>query len=217
MFKDRKDAGRKLAEKLGKFKDRKATIVLAIPRGGVIVGEEIAAKLNIPLSIIYVKKLSAPFNPELAVGAVGQNGATFIDWELINKLNITESYIKNEKKKKFKQVEERIEKYGTDINELAEYSHFILTDDGVATGATTKAAIKVIRSLQLPGKNQANIILAVPVISKKMLDEFNEQTEETAVMEVPEDFGAVGQFYIKFDQVSDNQVINIIKKYRRHS
>lgn len=215
MFEDRQAAGRQLAEKLQEYKNSKTSIILAIPRGGVVVGAEISSNLKIPLDILSVKKIGAPHNPELAIGAVGQGGRRIVDWAMIGRLGVNDDYLEKETEKKLKEVNDRLDKYGSRPEDLLNYSNFILTDDGVATGATTKAAVEVVRKLDLPNNRTKKIILAVPVIAKEVEVELRERVDRLIVIEERADFGAVGQFYKEFSQVEDEEVIKILNKTRR--
>ena len=157
MFQNRQDAGGKLADKLKDYKNKSDCIVVALPRGGVVIGAEIAGELNLPLDIIAVKKLGAPQNPELAIGAVAQAGAKNIDFEMVARIGANSEYLESEIEAKFKEVDERIIKYRVRPENLLKFSEFILTDDGIATGATIRAALNVLRNLNLPDKKQAKI------------------------------------------------------------
>ena len=117
---------------------------------------------------------------------------------------------------KFKEVDERIIKYRVRPENLLKFSEFILTDDGIATGATIRAALNVLRNLNLPDKKQAKIILAIPVAAREVFDRLKTEAEENVVLEVSEEFGAVGQFYQEFAQVDDSTVIKLLNKYRRY-
>jgi len=216
MFQNRQDAGGKLADKLKDYKNKSDCIVVALPRGGVVIGAEIAGELNLPLDIIAVKKLGAPQNPELAIGAVAQAGAKNIDFEMVARIGANSEYLESEIEAKFKEVDERIIKYRVRPENLLKFSEFILTDDGIATGATIRAALNVLRNLNLPDKKQAKIILAIPVAAREVFDRLKTEAEENVVLEVSEEFGAVGQFYQEFAQVDDSTVIKLLNKYRRY-
>ncbi|OGF99628.1 hypothetical protein A2153_03655 [Candidatus Gottesmanbacteria bacterium RBG_16_38_7b] len=215
MFENREAAGRLLAAKLKKYKNSKEAIVIAIPRGGIIVGAAIAQKLNLPLEAISVKKLGAPFNPELAIGAVAQEGNRYIDWVMLRTVNAGDDYVEREVETKFKEVDERIRKYKIRSDRLLNYSIFILTDDGIATGATTRAALNVLNNLKPKRSDKKLIILAVPVISDEVFKQLEGEADEIVVLEKPTDLGAVGQFYNEFNQVNDATVLEILEKLRR--
>lgn len=205
MFQNRSEAGTLLAEKLREYKNNKEAIVLAIPRGGVIVGRQIANILHLPLSAIVVKKLGAPGNPELAIGAIAPDGVKVVDWELALRVGADQEYLDQEVKRKREELEERIKKLRIANCELQRKKIIILIDDGVATGATILAAIKYIKESQ-----KSRIMLAVPVIAVDTYDRLKPEVDELVALEIPEFFGAVGQFYSEFPQISDSEVISIL-------
>lgn len=205
MFKDRSDAGKKLALKLLKYKG-KNTVILSIPRGGVIVGYEIAKELNAKLSLIFSRKISAPLQPELAIGAVAEDGTLWLNEKIIKTLNISEEYIKMAMKEEMKKIEKMKKKYyRKDLNLSGKI--VIITDDGVATGATIKAAAVFVKK-QKPKK----IILAFPVIPKDMISDLKVFSDEIIYLEAPLIFHAVGEFYENFEQVEDRKVLEILNK-----
>jgi len=210
MFTDRDEAGRKLADKLleelgvGEF-GGDGGIVLAIPRGGIVIGKELSSKLNLPLDVLVTKKIPAPGNPELAIGAVGEE-VVFFDENLCQSLCVTEAYKKEIIEQKKKELESkqnffRKEKSPLDLKDKT----VILTDDGVATGATMLAAIRVVKKFQVK-----EIIVAVPVIALDTLVQLKKEADKVIYLEAPEMFFAVGQFYREFDQVRDEEVLKIL-------
>jgi len=208
MFQDRKEAGLLLAQNLKEYKNRQDTIVLAIPRGGIVIGRQIANNLDLLFSVIVVKKLGAPENPELAIGALAPNGVKVIDWELVQHLGVNREYLNEELERKRQEVEEREKKYQVSgmKYKVLEKNIVILVDDGIATGATTQAAIKYIKE-----KAKVRIILAVPVIAKDTYNKLQSEVDELIALEVSESFHAVGQFYREFPQVTDEEVIKYLK------
>lgn len=206
IFNNRKEAGSLLAAKLENYKSVKNLIVLGIPRGGVIVGKEIADFLGCPLDVIIAKKIGVPNAPELALGAVGLVGEAVIDEELVKKLGIDEEYVKNQIPEIKKEVERREREYraGKPLVDLKEKT-VILTDDGVATGATISSALEIIRQ-QSPKK----IVVVVPVIAKDSLGKVEKLADEVIYLEAPELFFAVGQFYRNFEQITDEEVVEIL-------
>lgn len=207
MFQNREEAGKLLADRLLNYKKQKETVILAIPRGGVVVARQIADNLSLPLSIVVVKKLGAPGNPELAIGALAPAGVKYINWDLALRSGVEQEYLDREIKDKSKEIKERIKKFQIPHSkfQIKNYKNFILVDDGVATGATTLAAIKYIRYIQ------STIILAVPVIAKETYNKLQTEVDKIVALEVPESFGAVGEFYREFPQVSDGEVIKLLK------
>lgn len=211
IFQDRAEAGEKLAQKIKELwpDERLAnqTIVLAIPRGGVAVGKQIAETLSCPLDLIITKKIGAPGNPELAIGAVGIVGEPVIDEELALRTGADENYLKDQianikKEIAKKEKELRGDKLKLNLKDKV----VILTDDGVATGATMKAAVEIVRQ-----DNPQKIMVAVPVIARDSLKEIEKVADEVLYLETPELFFAVGQFYQDFDQVSDEEVKKLLK------
>lgn len=204
MFKNRQEAGLKLAQKLG-YLGRQKTLVLAIPRGGVVVGKEISQKLNCPLGILIVKKLGAPANPELAVGAMGPDGEVVLNKEILRELGLEEKDLEEIKKLKKEEIG-RLSRRLAMVTPILRDKIVILTDDGIATGATIETAIKWARL-----KNPAKIILAVPVAPPEILRNLKELVDEIVVIEEPREFRAVGQFYEDFPQVSDEDVVKLLQ------
>jgi putative phosphoribosyl transferase len=211
MFKNRQEAGRKLATKLvsdlaikpGENK----ILVLAIPRGGVVTGKEIAKKLEAPLDIIITKKIGAPGNPELAIGAVGPGGEEVINEQLASQVGADEGYVQEQKKMIEKEIRRR-EKELRRGKPQPDYKDkiIILTDDGVATGATILAGIEVLRQ-----HHPKKIIVAVPVIARDTLSKIEAQADAVIFLEAPWMFFAVGQFYEDFPQTTDEEVKELLK------
>jgi len=210
VFQNRIEAGRQLAAKLRAYRATKNLIVLAIPCGGVVVGRQLADFLGCPLDVIVTKKIPAPGSPELAIGAVGPaswRGEPVIDEELAAKVGADDQYLKFKiENLKFevarREKEFRKGKPPLDLKEKI----VILTDDGVATGATMAVAIEIVRQ-QEPKK----IIVAVPVIARDSLEKIASLADEVVYLQAPELFFAVGQFYREFEQVSEEIVIKYLK------
>ncbi len=216
IFKNRDEAGRLLAKKIIESygKNLKNPIVIAIPRGGVVVAKPIAELLNAPLEVVLVKKLGAPFNEELAVGAITEDGDILINPEITpaiaDRLGITDDYIYQKSKEALEVLRERKKLYGSSLKDLdIKDRDVILVDDGVATGLTTEAGILSVRNLS-PNR----IILAVPVIPSEKYDELKKLVDDIIVLEKPVNFTAVGQFYNDFSQTTDKEVLQILNKYR---
>jgi len=210
IFENRAEAGKMLTAKLANSwsdSERKNLLVLAIPRGGVVVGKELANRLSCPLDVIVTKKIGAPGNPELAVGAVSALGEPIIDEQLATQVGADEKYLKSSIVKIKFEVERREEEFrlGKPPLELKNKT-VILTDDGVATGVTMLAAIDIVRQ-QDPKK----IIVAVPVIAKDSLAKIEQLADEVVYLEAPDQFFAVGQFYKDFQQVTNEEVAWILK------
>jgi len=208
IFKNRVEAGQKLAETLGKFKDGKDTIILALPRGGVVIGYEVARKLNLPLDIVVPRKIGAPGNPEFAIGAITETGEGIFEEMAIGAYGITESYLRNEIKKEKAEAERRLKLYrGTRSPLDLKNKTVILVDDGLATGLTMRAAIKTVKKY-----GAAKIVAAIPVTSPEAAELVKKEVDEIIYLEAPAFFGAVGSFYEEFGQTTDDEVVNLLKQ-----
>lgn len=202
IFKDRKAAGQILAQRL---KNIKADLVLGIPRGGVVVASEVAKKLKLPLDIVVTRKIGAPFQPELALGAVNGDGQVIWEENLVAEVGVEKSSLEDIIKKEQEEIVRRQQtyrqgKYPLDVNKKS----VILVDDGVATGSTALAAISYLK------RHGAIVSLAVPVASKEALNRIRSEVEAVVVLDIPEYFQAVGQFYQEFLPVSDQEVIQLL-------
>ena len=210
-FKDRFDAGRQLASALARYKDHRP-VVLALPRGGVPVAAEVAAALDAPLDLVLVRKIGVPFQPELAMGAVVDGAAPIIvrNEEIIELAGIDEPTFEAVCAKELGEIERRRKRYlGTrERIELAGRT-VILIDDGIATGATTRAALRAIR-LREPKR----LILAVPVAPTESLKRLREDADEVVCLEDYEFFGAIGSYYADFRQVSDKEVVDVLTRLK---
>ncbi len=207
IFKNRKDAGEKLIPKLIQYKNKPGIVILALPRGGVVTAAEIVRKLNLPLDLVVPRKIGAPGNPEFAIGAIAEDGVGIFDNEIIAAYNIGQEYIKNEVEKEKKEAERRLKVYrGKRLPLNLEDKTVILVDDGVATGATMRAAIKSVKQ-----KAPKEIIVATPTIARDTLKIIQEEVDEVIYLKAPLFFGAVGAFYEDFAQTEDKEVIDIIR------
>ncbi len=207
MIHDRLHAGKLLAEKLAPIIKDKSCLILAIPRGGVIVGDEIARRLNLPLDIIISKKITPPDYPEYAIGAITYDGVLYYGHEWERYAN--DPRFEAEINKKKTEVTKQIEAYRGNTNYNFDDKTIILVDDGIATGATVCAILQWLLQKQVK-----EIILAIPVIpfvTQEIIKQFRIQI---IALEAPIDFSSVGQFYRKFDQIPDQIVISILEKYK---
>lgn len=209
MFDSRQSAGELLTQQLKqKGYDGKNTIVLAIPRGGIVTGKAVADVLGTPLDIVVTRKIPAPHQPELAIGAVGPGGTRVIDISLAERTGADEHYLKKKIQELKKEIEEREVRFRHSrgpLTKLVKEKIVLIVDDGVATGATVEAAIRYLKT-QKPKK----IILAVPVASQESVKNLKPLVDDLVVLEIPEEFMAVGQFYRDFPQVSDEEVIKLL-------
>lgn len=203
MFESRREAGSQLAKLLKKF--GKDSLVLAIPRGGVVVAERIAKELKCPLDVIVTRKLGAPGNPELAIGATTSKGGLVLDKELIRKLGVSQDYIEVEHLRQTEEAKRREKLFSSHKVDLTGKT-IVLVDDGIATGATAEAAIGAIRE-----KAPKKIVVAIPVAPSSVVERLKNEADEVAVLSTPEPFYAIGQFYSSFPQVSDDEVVKILQ------
>ncbi len=203
IFKDRIAAGELLANRL---RNTKAYIVLGIPRGGVVVAAELAKDLNLPFDIIVTRKIGAPFQEELALGAVDQDGEVVWDQELLDEVKIKPEDLKQKIVAEIRELKRREELYRQGRAPLAlSGKTVILTDDGMATGSTTMAAVRYLK------RHGAKIILAIPVASADALKKVEKEIESSVILEIPEYFQAVGQFYEQFESVEDEEVVQLLR------
>lgn len=203
MFKDRHEAGEILAEKL-KNLNIKNGVVLAIPRGGVEVGKVLADKLNLSLDVVCPKKITPHDNPEFAIGAVMPDGTFVLDERMVSYLGLSESYLENEIKSKMQEAKRREKVFRGDKEYNLENKTVIITDDGIATGYTMKAALK-----WLEKQKPKDIVVAVPVLPQEALKDF--KNYKLVYIDAPWYFEAVGQFYENFPQLSDEEVLKILR------
>jgi len=207
LFQDRHEAGKALAARLASFKGRPSLIVLGIPRGGVVVGHEIAQALGAPLDVYITRKIGAPHNPELAIGAVASDGTLLIDHQLVRRLGVSQDYVDEESERQRQEIGRRLAEYRGEGPgpELAD-KVVILADDGVATGATTLVTIQAIKSQQ-----PTELILAVPVGPRDSIESLRQEVDQLVCLHTPEIFWAVGAFYNVFDQTTDDEVKALLK------
>jgi putative phosphoribosyl transferase len=212
LFKDRTEAAILLAEKLKWLKEegpRGSLLVLAVPRGGVVTGDIVATSLGVNLDIIVAKKIGHPSNPEVAIGAVMHDGTFIPNEAILNSLDIPYEYITDSISILMKEIERRIMIFrGSKEYDLVG-KVVILIDDGVATGTTLFAAIMWLKRQKL-----RRLIVAIPVGPKETIKKLRETVDQVIVLHSPTMFEAVGAFYEDFSQVTDDEVIEIMQKYR---
>jgi putative phosphoribosyl transferase len=206
MFKDRFDAGHKLAEKLQKYKDDSNAVILAIPRGALEIGSVLSRELHIPLDVILTKKIGYPGNPEYAIGAMSLE-TIIIDRRAIEFSGELESYLKKEVEEIRQLLHERSKAYHGNKEPISlENKIVIVTDDGIATGRTLEVTLDLIKK-----QHPAKIIVAVPVASKEAINLIKKKVDEVICLEVPDFFMSVSQWYDHFDQVNDEQAIALLQ------
>lgn len=206
-FKDRSEAGNLLARELKGLRG-KGIVVLGIPRGGIVVAAEMAALLEAELDIVLSHKLGAPGNPELAIGAISEDGEVLLNEGLLSYSGAEESYIQQEKARRLAEIKGRVEQYRRVHPKVSlKGKAVVITDDGVATGATMDAALWAARK-----EEPKRLISAVPVGPKETLERLTEYADEVICLRVPSYFMAVGQFYRDFEQIGDEEVLRILKE-----
>jgi len=211
IFKDRVDAGRKLADALADLAGKDG-VVLAIPRGGVVVGAEVAIKLGLELDLIIPRKIGAPHNPEVAIGAVTQNGTTILDRRLIEIIGVGKGDLEEKINYEIEEIRRRISLY-KDVEEKQSYEgrQLIVVDDGVATGYTMVAALRSARNLR-----PRELVVAIPVAPPETLEILKKEVDWAVCLHTPEVFYAVGQFYRSFEQTEDGEVIDILYELKKN-
>ncbi|MCX2721489.1 phosphoribosyltransferase [Roseibium salinum] len=207
LFDDRIDAGRQLAAKLSEYQG-KDVVVLALPRGGVPVAEQVADRLGAPLDLLLVRKIGVPWQPELAMGAVidGSKPVIVRNEDVIRIARVSEDDFEATARSELKEIERRKQRYigGRASVDVAGRTA-IVVDDGVATGATVRAAIRGLRK-----REPAKIVLAVPVAAPDAAEALAQEVDDVVCLHAPAGFRAIGQFYRQFDQLSDDEVIGIL-------
>ncbi len=206
-FRDRTQAGQLLAEELDEFRG-KGAVVLGIPRGGIVIAEELARRLDAELDIVLARKLGAPGHSELAAGAMAEDGTVYLNEEVVRQLGVTSQYIEQEKINQMNEIRRRSRLIRSVLPKTPLKNRMVLiTDDGVATGATMEAALRAVRQ-----EGPQRLIAAVPVASEEALIRISSDADAIICLRRPYTFYAVGQFYRNFFQVEDQDVLRILEK-----
>ena len=212
LFKNRTEAALLLAEKLQWLKEEgqeDGLVVLAIPRGGVVTGDIVATSLGVNLDVVVAKKIGHPSNPEFAIGAVMHDGSFISNEAVVSLSDVPHQYLTDSISVLTREIDRRLMKFrGSKVYDLSG-KVVVLVDDGIATGMTMFAAIKWLKTQQLRG-----LIVAIPVGPRDTIQALKETVDEVIVLHSPAIFGAVGAFYEDFSQVSDDEVVEIMQKYR---
>lgn len=208
VFKDRPDAGRHLATRLKKYANRSDVVVLALPRGGVPVGYEVARALHAPLDVFLVRKLGVPGREELAMGAIASGGVRVINEDVVDELKIPANMIDLVAADEMPELRRREQAYRDgrpfpDVNNKT----VILVDDGLATGASMRAAVAALRRM-----GPAQVVVAVPVGARQTCDEFRDAADEVVCAQQPDPFWAVGSWYRDFEQTTDEEVRQLLAR-----
>jgi putative phosphoribosyl transferase len=210
LFKDRHHAGQLLAHRLLQYKDAKDTIVIALPRGGVVVGYDISLALQLSLDVLITRKLGTPSNPELAMGALAETGYQHLNEDVIRGYGVSRAQLEEETLRQNREIDRRIRRYreGRALPSLKGQT-VILVDDGIATGATFFASLGALLKAET-----AKVIAAVPVAPPRVVAQVKGLVDETVVLHTSEWFFGIGQFYEEFLQVEDEEVIECLKTVR---
>lgn len=208
VFRNRTEAGQLLAKKLTKYANRSDVLVLALPRGGVPVGYEVARVLKAPLDVFVVRKLGVPGHEELAMGAIASGGARVLNGRVIESLGIADAVIERVAEQEQKELERREQKYRGD-RPLPEVQGrtVILVDDGIATGATMRAAIEALRQMEA-----GRIVVAAPTMARETFHEMGADADDIVAVIAPEEFYGVGQWYEDFSQTTDEEVRELLEQ-----
>ena len=211
LFQDRQDAGRQLARALATYKVAQEASILALPRGGVVVGLEISLGLGLPMDVLVTRKLGTPDNPELAMGALAETGYRHLNTDIIQQFGVSDRQLEEEVERQRMEIDRRIQRYrrGGPLPSLADRT-VILVDDGIATGATFYASLAALRAGSV-----RRLIAAVPVAPPRVPFELRSHVDEAVILETPALFFGIGQFYADFAQVSDEEVIKCLEESRK--
>jgi len=216
-FRSRMEAGELLAHQLTELQSQNVAL-LGVPRGGVVVAREIAHALDGDLDMVLAHKLGAPGNPELAIGAVCEDGRLFLDEEISSYMGIDDNYIKREKSRQMQELTRRVNRYRSVLPKIPLSGRIVVvTDDGVATGATMQAALWAVRQ-----ESPEKIVAALPVGPQDSLERLSQAADETICLQAPPFFSAISQFYSYFNQVEDKELLEILqeeneRRGKRHS
>lgn len=213
LFRDRNEAGRKLADRLAAYANYPNAMVLALPRGGVPVAFEVAEALNLPLDIFVVRKLGLPGHEEFAIGAIASGGARVLNQDLIHQLSLSAETIEHIVAREQRELErrERIYRGQRPMLDVRDRT-IIIVDDGLATGSSMRAAIAALRQ-----KRPTKLIVAVPVGARETCSELEALADEAVCLETPENFSAVGLWYNDFSQITDEEVIDLLARNQINS
>jgi predicted phosphoribosyltransferase len=207
IFRDRGDAGRQLAAKLQAYQEAVNTVVLGIPRGGIVVGHTVAAGLGLPLGVCPVRKVGAPGNPELAIGAVDSGSVLVVDHALLRRLGVSEPEVQAEAAERRAELRHWLGRVVGERQPRVDGQQVILTDDGIATGSTALAAIDSMRN-----QGVARLILAIPVAPVETVEAIEPKVDQLVCLATPDPFYAVGNFFDEWAAVSDEEVARLLRQ-----
>lgn len=207
FFEDRQDAGERMISLLEDYRGAADVLVVGLPRGGIVVALQIALALGLPLDVWVTRKIGAPLNPELAIGSVDSDGNLILDDNATRLYEVSDRYIREEVEHQQAEVKRRYQSYrGTEQAPDVSGKTVIVVDDGVATGYTMVAALQ-----SLKNNNAAKLVCAIPVASPRVMRQLGSMADEVHCLSTPSYFGAVGEFYRKFNQVSDAEVMECLR------
>ncbi len=213
QFRDRREAGQVLAQRLSNYSQRPGIVVLALPRGGVPVGHEVARALQAPLDVFVVRKLGVPGQEELAMGAIASGGVRVLNGNVVEGLGISDAAIESVATRELRELERRENLYrGERPAPEIQGRVLILVDDGIATGSTMRAAVMALRQLE-----PARIVVAAPVVALSTARELRKEVDELVTVMTPASFTAVGQWYEDFSQTTDEEVRELLARSRGFS
>jgi len=207
IFDTREEAGRLLARRLEAYRNAPETVVVALPRGGVPVAEEIARALNLPLDIFFVKKIPSPYNEEAGIGAVSENGLMQVNAEAVRALGVNEEYLRRRAREKLEQMASKRRLYGRPVPDFSG-KNVILVDDGVATGSSMVLAARALKEA-----GAFRVIIAVPVAPTEIVPRLREVADEVVVLHPDPNLIAVGRFYRDFHQLEDEEVMEALARH----
>jgi putative phosphoribosyl transferase len=208
IYRNRMEAGEELVQHLAEFRDHPNAVVLALPRGGVPVGFEIARALHLPLDLFLVRKLGTPGHTELAMGAIASGGVRVINRNIVSSLGISQEDIEAVAQREQQELERRDREYRGDRPPPDVRGRIvILVDDGLATGSTMRAAVQALRA-----EGAKEIVVAVPVASRETCEQFSSEVEKLVCGATPEPFYAVGQWYLDFSPTTDEEVRQLLDR-----
>ena len=208
LFQSREEAAEKLAKELSIYKNTKDTLVVALPRGGVPVGIIVAKRLHLPFDIFFVKKIPSPYNKEAGIGAVSENGYEFLNTQIVSMLQIPRNYLERTKREILDKIAQKRALYRWPRH-MVQGKRVIIVDDGIATGSSMHLAAKALK-----GEGAKEVIIAAPVAPADVVNELTRSADRVVVLSTPEDFMAVGQFYVDFHQLSDEEVMKWLALFK---
>jgi len=207
-FADRREAAMQLSERLSEYRAR-LPVILGIPRGGIVIADTISNELQAEMDIVLTRKLGAPGNPELAIGAISEHGDLLIDHRIAGSVGADEDYIEREKDRQIEEIQKRRERYRDALPKvLLQGRTVIIVDDGVATGATMRASLWASRA-----EGAAEVVVAVPVGAPDAIEMLRDEADQIVCLLVPEYLYAIGQFFLDFRQIDDQEVMDILRAH----